>query len=102
MHGLALLTRSREKARPHHALAMAAPRAARRLDLDEEQARAALAGHTLPSPGENGYVLLTTGGLPLGWGKRVDGVIKNHIPKSHIRKPLRIFSAFLLSFSAML
>jgi len=40
-----------------------------------------LAGETLPSEGPSGWTLVTVDGWPLGWGKRVQGVVKNHYPR---------------------
>lgn len=40
-----------------------------------------LRGETLPSDGPNGWVLITVDEFPLGWGKRVNGLVKNHYPK---------------------
>jgi NOL1/NOP2/fmu family ribosome biogenesis protein len=35
----------------------------------------------LPSDGLPGWTLVTVDGWPLGWGKRVQGVLKNHYPR---------------------
>jgi NOL1/NOP2/fmu family ribosome biogenesis protein len=35
----------------------------------------------LRSPGEDGWTLAAVDGFPLGWGKRVAGVLKNHYPR---------------------
>jgi NOL1/NOP2/fmu family ribosome biogenesis protein len=43
--------------------------------------QAYLAGETLPSEGPSGWSLVTADGWPLGWGKRVQGVLKNHYPR---------------------
>ncbi len=43
--------------------------------------QAYLRGETIPSTGPSGWTLVTTGGWPLGWGKRVQGVLKNHFPR---------------------
>ncbi len=40
-----------------------------------------LRGETLPAPGVRGWRIVTYNGLPLGWGKASDGVMKNHYPK---------------------
>lgn len=40
-----------------------------------------LRGETLPSAGETGWVLVSVDGYGLGWGKRVEGIIKNHYPR---------------------
>lgn len=67
--------------RPDHAWAVCAcPPGMARKELDEAQARAYLSGETLPLDGR-GWVLPSFAGLPLGWGKIADGILKNHYPK---------------------
>lgn len=68
---------------PDHAWAvsMAAPQMPR-VALTEEEARRYQAGETIVvADGLRGFVLPTLAGLPLGWGKVSDGVMKNHYPK---------------------
>lgn len=38
-------------------------------------------GEALTMDTPDGWVLITCGGLSLGWGKASGGVIKNHLPK---------------------
>ena len=68
---------------PDHAWAVSiCPPALPRLPLTEEQARRYQAGEVLDAPeGLRGFVLPTLAGLPLGWGKVSDGMMKNHYPK---------------------
>lgn len=70
---------------PSHALAMSLPAAAVRhtLDMraDDPDVLAYLRGQTLRRSGPDGWLLVTVDGYPLGWGKRVAGVIKNHYPR---------------------
>lgn len=70
---------------PGHALAMGLPAsaAARTLDLPVEGERVAayLRGEPLASAGPAGWLLVTVAGYPLGWGKRVGAVVKNHRPR---------------------
>jgi len=68
---------------PDHALAMAAPAPALpRIALPLNEAFRYLAGETLPAPDSaRGYKLATYAGLPLGFGKVSDGMLKNHYPK---------------------
>lgn len=40
-----------------------------------------LRGETLLSDGPAGWTLITVAGWPLGWGKCVQGVLKNHYPR---------------------
>ncbi len=66
---------------PDHALALSIfPPDAPRIPLTEEQARAYQSGQTIPAEGK-GWVLPCFEGVPLGWGKISDGVMKNHYPK---------------------
>ncbi len=71
---------------PHHALALGlqAPRARRVLVFGAEDPRvlAYLRGETLHAPGNAGWVLIAVEDFPLGWGKRVGDVVKNHYPRS--------------------
>lgn len=74
---------------PDHALALALTPADVLLDLDLPPDSSAIAaylrGEALPSPGPDGWVLAMVGGFALGWGKRVQGVLKNHYPR-HLRR----------------
>lgn len=81
--GLCLLRVGRNHVEPEHALAMALPpaRAHRVAELSEAQAAAYLRGEALPWEGEKGWTLILWHGLPLGWGKVSEGMIKNHLPK---------------------
>ncbi|CAN5817996.1 16S rRNA (cytosine(1407)-C(5))-methyltransferase RsmF [soil metagenome] len=78
-------TLHRDRFEPAHALAMGLkPEHARDvLDLsaDDVRVHSFLRGETLHSQGDQGWVLITTDGLPLGWGKRVGFTTKNHLPK---------------------
>ena len=66
---------------PDHAFAMcnAAP-AVPRIPLTAEQARQYQNGQVIPAQGK-GWVLACYAGVPLGWGKVSDGMMKNHYPK---------------------
>lgn len=74
--------------RPNHALALTLTPAAVRhsVDLDPHQTAAYLFGHDLDAAGADGWALVTSSGLALGWGKRVRGRLKNHYPH-HLRRP---------------
>lgn len=75
---------------PAHALALSIPAGVvrQRLDLpaDDPRLSAYLRGLTVADPGEDGWTLVTVDGHPLGWGKRVRGVLKNHYPRG-LRRP---------------
>ncbi len=72
---------------PSHALAMGLrPEQAKRLiGLSEPEALRYLRGETLSHEGGDGWTLMAVRGnrmdFPLGWGKRVRGVVKNEYPK---------------------
>jgi len=72
---------------PAHALALALTAdqvlPERRWDLsaDDPRVRAYLHGEPVPSPGPEGWTLVTVDGFPLGWGKRVAGVLKSKAPR---------------------
>lgn len=73
---------------PDHALALSIhPPEAARVDLTEADARRYQAGESLAASGA-GWVLACYAGIPLGWGKISDGVMKNHYPKG-LRRVLR-------------
>ncbi len=75
----------KDRFEPSHALALALrPGEARQtLDVDPagQEVRVYLQGAALPSPGPDGWVLVTVAGHGLGWGKRVQGVLKSHYPR---------------------
>ena len=83
--GLRLGRIQRGRFQPHHALALFLRdhHAHQTLTLapDAPETLAWLRGETLPSPGPDGWVLVTVEGYPLGWGRRARGILKNHIPR---------------------
>ena len=74
------LDRGKGRFEPDHALALCAGAEIRSLDVDYDSAVAYLKGETLPCD-LRGWHTVTYCGLPLGWGKASDGVMKNHYPK---------------------
>ena len=74
------LDRGKGRFEPDHALALASDTAARSFPVDETGAVAYLRGETIPAE-VRGWYTVTYQGLPLGWGKASDGVMKNHYPK---------------------
>jgi NOL1/NOP2/fmu family ribosome biogenesis protein len=84
-------TIQKERLIPSHALAMGirSEIALQTIPLqwDDERVPAYLAGESFSFPGENGWVIITVDGFPLGWGKRVQHIIKNYYPHG-LRKPL--------------
>ena len=51
------------------------------LQLDSPELKRYLHGETISSPGQPGWVLVAVDGFPLGWGRRTQGVVKNHYPR---------------------
>lgn len=89
--GLHLAHLKKNRIEPAHALAMSLHpgQAARSWDLPSDSAETAayLRGEVLSIPSEyRGWTLVTTDGLPLGWGKASGGQLKNHLPKG-LRNP---------------
>ena len=70
---------------PSHALALGlqAGEVCRTLDLPAEggEVQAYLRGETLAFTSQDGWLLVTVDGYPLGWGRRAGGVIKNYYPR---------------------
>ncbi|MGA2488822.1 MAG: RsmB/NOP family class I SAM-dependent RNA methyltransferase [Anaerolineales bacterium] len=83
--GVWLGTFKKERFEPAHPLAVfLRPGQARNgLDLpaDSRELAAYLRGETIRSDGTPGWTLVSVEGWPLGWGKRVQGMLKNHYPK---------------------
>ncbi len=68
--------------RPSHALAMATGVEWRQtLPLEEEALSAYLRGQVIPAAGLQGWCRAGVDGYPLGLGKAVEGMLKNHLPK---------------------
>jgi len=87
--GVWLGTFKKERFEPAHPLALfLQPGQAKHvLDLPSKETdgrrsplQAFLSGETIPSDGAPGWTLVTVDGWPLGWGKRVQGILKNHYP----------------------
>jgi NOL1/NOP2/fmu family ribosome biogenesis protein len=51
------------------------------LPAGSREVDAYLRGESLPVEGRPGWTLITVDSWPLGWGKRVQGLVKNHFPK---------------------
>jgi 16S rRNA C967 or C1407 C5-methylase (RsmB/RsmF family)/NOL1/NOP2/fmu family ribosome biogenesis protein len=102
--GIWLGALKKDRLEPAHPLALFLPRgqARRTVDLpaDDPRLRAYLRGESFPAEGSEpvegrrpepveGWTLVTTDGFPLGWGKRVQGVVKNHFPRGWIQGQVR-------------
>ena len=70
---------------PSHALALALQKEdfCARVDFpaEAEEAIAYLRRQPLSSPGPDGWVVVTVDGFPLGWARRVKGVLKSRAPR---------------------
>ena len=70
---------------PAHALVMSAKADECKnvlfLSLDDGRVEKYLRGETLEIEGDNGWYAVCVEGLPIGLGKAVNGVLKNHLPK---------------------
>ncbi len=84
-HGLPLAELRNNYVKPAHALALTLTAAdvTRSVNFapDDPLLHAYLQGHPMPHSGPNGWLLVTVDGFGLGWGKRVNGRIKNHYPR---------------------
>ncbi len=83
--GVWLGTFKKERFEPAHPLALFLSRrqAGNVLDLpaSSRELAAYLRGESLPAGGPSGWTLVTVDGWPLGWGKRVQSIVKNHYPR---------------------
>jgi NOL1/NOP2/fmu family ribosome biogenesis protein len=75
----------KDRFEPAHALALAMKlsHSAHSISLpaDDERLLTYLKGDTIQSEGEDGWVLVCIDHFPLGWGKRVKGIVKNYYPR---------------------
>jgi 16S rRNA C967 or C1407 C5-methylase (RsmB/RsmF family)/NOL1/NOP2/fmu family ribosome biogenesis protein len=77
----------KDRFEPSHALALglsladANPDRVVNLTSGGQEVLAYLRGESLGLPGPAGWTLVAVDGFPLGWGKRVAGVVKSHYPK---------------------
>ena len=81
--GLGLGDIKKERFEPSHSLAMAlTPGEVKRfVNLSEEDSVKYRHGEELRLDVATGWTLICFEGVSLGWGKAVNGVIKNHYPK---------------------
>lgn len=76
-------TFKKERFEPAHPLALFLQlgEAQNSIDLEDALLHRYLHGDTVPAQGRAGWTVVTVGGWPLGWGKSVQGVLKNHYPR---------------------
>lgn len=81
--GLHLGTNKKNRIEPSHALALALDieETDKKMSLSEEEAVRYIHGESLPCEKQKGWTLLTYEGYPLGFGKAVNGQMKNHYPR---------------------
>jgi NOL1/NOP2/sun family putative RNA methylase len=74
----------KERFLPSHSLAMGIhgyqAKHILQLHVGDQRLSAYLAGESFPDSGDNAWVLVTVDEFPIGWGKRVNNVIKNFYP----------------------
>lgn len=81
--GLYLGENKKGRFEPSHALCMALKQEdfVRTVQIDDNEAEEFYKGLALTCGEERGYAAALWRGFPVGWGKMVNGVLKNHIPK---------------------
>lgn len=79
--GLQLGCCKKNRFEPSHALAMALRPQDVKQVLELEDPKRYLRGETVSCGPQNGWTLVTVEGCSAGWGKAVQGVLKNHYPK---------------------
>jgi NOL1/NOP2/sun family putative RNA methylase len=89
MPGLWLGTFKKRRFEPAHPLALYLrgdqPRSMLVFSAHSREVAAYLRGEPLPLQGMPGWVLITADSWPLGWGKQVQGILKNHYPRGWIQ-----------------
>ena len=81
--GLHIGTARKNRLEPSHSLALALKTGEtdRSMELTCEEAMKYLHGESLPCGNQKGWTLISFQGYPLGFGKAVNGQMKNHYPK---------------------
>lgn len=81
--GLCLGEIKKDRFEPSHSLAMALmpEKVLRYIDLNEDEALKFRHGEELRKEAANGWTLICTDDVSLGWAKAVNGSLKNHYPK---------------------
>ena len=81
--GLHIGTDKKNRLEPSHSLALALTTedTDKLMELTREAAEKYLHGESLPCDKQKGWTLLSYQGYPLGFGKAVNGQMKNHYPK---------------------
>jgi NOL1/NOP2/sun family putative RNA methylase len=83
--GVWLGTFKKDRFEPAHPLALFLHRGQARNELhlasSDSRLGRYLRGESIPAEGPSGWTVVSVDGWPLGWGKRVQGVVKNHYPR---------------------
>lgn len=81
--GLELGKIDKDRFTPSHALALAINpiKFKNKLNISDDVLPKYLKGETFTSDTENGWILICYNSIPIGWGKSVNGTIKNYYPK---------------------
>lgn len=83
--GLYLGTLKKKRFEPSHGLALALKKESFKrtvnLDLKVGKITNYLKGETLNVTGERGWTGVLVNGFPVGWGKQLEGILKNYYPK---------------------
>jgi len=86
--GVWLGSLKKDRFEPAHPLALflCKGQAPRSVDLPADDPRLAgyLRGEPFEAGSPSGWTLITVDGFPLGWGKQVQGLVKNHYPRGWI------------------
>lgn len=84
-YGLHVGTLKKNRFEPSHALShylkMEDAKYIENLKVNDEQILYYLRGNTINTGNSRGWVLVCVEGIPIGWGKESNGVLKNHYPK---------------------
>ncbi len=84
-YGLHVGTLKKNRFEPSHALShylkMEEAKYIENLKVNDEQILQYLRGNTINTGNSRGWVLVCVEGIPIGWGKESNGVLKNHYPK---------------------
>ena len=84
-YGLHVGTLKKNRFEPSHALShylkMEDAKYFEYLKVNDEQILQYLRGNTINTGNSRGWVLVCVEGIPIGWGKESNGVLKNHYPK---------------------
>ena len=84
-NGLHLGTLKKNRFEPSHALShylrIEDVKNVENLSINDDKAKEYLKGNTIKTDKSRGWTLVAIEGIPLGWGKESNGMLKNHYPK---------------------